>query len=165
MLIVRLRVLPPLSTVCNSLTHDRTMMRLLNVVLLSAVCSLVNSQSKSLCEFDLDDIKSCISMSEEGVTHFILNCLAAHNGSFAESISLSAFTGEGDGMRYDFQCYEGTTLIRTVSANISNLAHHACASCQFNLSDPCVGGELTRPCQAQLIIRVSQTLDWITELD
>ncbi|XP_065898427.1 uncharacterized protein [Dysidea avara] len=41
-------------------------------------------------------------------------------------------------MRYDFQCYEGTTLIRTMSANISNVAHHACSSCQFDLSDPCV---------------------------
>ena len=95
------------------------------------------------CKFDLDDIKSCISTGEEVVTRFVLNCLAVHNGSFAESISLSAFTGEDDGMRYDFQCYEGTTLIRTMSANISNVAHHACSSCQFDLSDPCVNGMLT----------------------
>ena len=114
------------------------------VALLSTVCALVSSQlcNQSFCEFDLDDIKSCISMGEEDVIHFVLNCLAAHNDSFAESISLSAFTGEDDGMRYDFQCYEGTTLIRTVSANISNVAHHACSLCQFDLSDPCVNGKL-----------------------
>jgi len=81
-------------------------------------------------------------MGEEGVTRFVLNCLAACNGSFAESLSLSAFTGDDDGLRYDFQCYEGTTLIRTVSPNISNVAHHACTSCQFNMSDPCEEGEL-----------------------
>ena len=117
------------------------------VALLSTVCAsmcaLVSSQPESqlFCAFDLDDIKSCISMGKEVVTHFILNCLAAHNGSFAESISLSAFTGEDDGVRYDFRC-QGTTLIRTLSANVSNVAHHACTSCQFNLSDPCVNGML-----------------------
>ena len=99
-------------------------------------------QSQSFCEFDLDDIKNCISVGKpEVVTHFVLNCLAAHNDSFAESISLSAFSGEDDGVRYDFQCYKGTTLIRTTSTNISSVAHNACGSCQFDLSDPCVNGE------------------------
>ena len=112
-------------------------MRLI-LLLGSIVCTLVgNSESQSFCEFDLDDIKSCISMGKLEVTHFVLNCLAAHNSSFAESISLSAFTGENDGVRYDFQCYEGTTFIRTTSTNISSVAHHACGSCHFNLSDPC----------------------------
>ena len=124
------------------------------VALLSTVCALVNSQpaakSQLFCVFDLDDIKSCISMGKEAVTHFILNCLTAHNGSFAESISLSAFTGEDDGVRYDFRCYDGTTLIRTLS-NISNVAHHACTSCQFNLSDPCVNGML---CEVKVMHRL-----------
>ena len=116
------------------------------MLLLLAVSSLVNSQTESqtelLCAFDLNDIEQRINESMNGaVTNFILNCLAAHDGAFAESISLSAFTSTMAGMRYDFQCYEGSTLIPVISTRISNAYHHACSSCNFNLTDPCIGGK------------------------
>ena len=110
-------------------------------MLLLAACTLVNGQSESLCEFDLDEMEARINASLGGiVTDFILNCLA-HNGSFAESISLSAFTSEDDGVRYDFQCYEGSTLIPTLG-NVSEVYHHACSMCNGSLPDPCVEGKI-----------------------
>ena len=111
------------------------------LLLLLAVSSLVNSQSEVLCAFDLNDIEQRINESMNGaVTNFILNCLA-HDGAFAQSISLSVFTSEMAGMRYDFQCYEGSTLIPVVSTRVSNAYHHACSSCNFSRTDPCVGGK------------------------
>jgi len=110
------------------------------LLLLLAVFTLVSGQSGSLCEFDLDEIEARINASLGGtVTNFVLNCLA-HNGSFAESISLSAFSNEDDGVRYDFQCYEGSTLIPTMG-DVSEVYHHACSVCDGSLPDPCVGSK------------------------
>jgi len=107
-------------------------------LLLLIVFSLVNSQSQSLCAFDLHDIKLRINESLNGaVTNYVLNCLA-YDGLFsAESISLSAFTSTDEGVRYDFQCYQGSTLIPTLSMNVSNVNHRVCSFCNFSLSDPC----------------------------
>ena len=111
------------------------------LLLLLVACTTVNGQSESLCAFDLDEIETRINASLGGaVTDFVLNCLA-HDGSFAESMSLSAFTGEDDGVRYDFQCYDGSTLIPTTTLNVSDTYHHACSVCEPTLSDPCVGGK------------------------
>jgi len=111
-----------------------------SLFLFVAACVLVNGQSQLLCEFDLNDIETRINASLRGtVTDFVLNCLA-HDGSFAESISLSAFTGEDSGMRYDFQCYDGTILIPTLGS-VSDAFHHACSVCDPSLDDPCVTGK------------------------
>ena len=111
------------------------------LALLLAVFALVNSQSESFCAFDLRDIEVHINESMNGVvTAFLLNCLAQNGSHFAESISLSAFTSVDQGVRYDFQCYEGSTLIPTISMNVSNVYNHACSSCNFSLvDDPCEG--------------------------
>jgi len=108
------------------------------LALLLTMFTLVNSQPESLCAFDLRDIKAQINESLNGaVTDYVLNCLVRHDGLFAESISLSAFTSMDEGLRYDFQCYQGSTLIPTVSMNVSSVYHHACSFCNFSLSDPC----------------------------
>ena len=111
------------------------------LALLLAVFALVNSQSESFCAFDLRDIEVHINESMNGVvTDFFLNCLAQNGSHFAESISLSAFTSVDQGVRYDFQCYEGSTLIPTISMNVSIVYNHACSSCNFSLvDDPCEG--------------------------
>lgn len=118
---------------------------ILRLSILLALGSLVNCQTQQLCRYDLDEIED--SLNKFGnINSFTVNCLT-HNGTYAESISISVFyNNEGSGddninMRYDFQCVGGTTLIRTPSDHVSNESNLACTSCNFTAANPCEASE------------------------
>ena len=97
------------------------------------------SQPQGYCRYELEEIERALNSSGD-VSDFVVNCLA-HNGTYAQCLSISVFRDNvNDSMRYDFQC-GGTILIPTLSEFVSNLSNFACASCDFTMEEPCAGSE------------------------
>ena len=98
------------------------------------------SQPQGYCRYELEEIERTLNSSGD-VSDFVVNCLA-HNGTYAQSLSISVFRDNvNDNMRYDFQCVGGTTLIPTLFEVDSNVSNFACASCDFTMEQPCIGSE------------------------
>ena len=111
-------------------------------LLLLALVSLVDCH---MCRYNLTEIKRSLNKSGD-VDNIFLNCLA-HDGTHAESISLSVSRSGANNsrsdLRYDFRCVDGSTLIPTLSNLFSNvsMANPACTACNFTAADPCVESE------------------------
>ena len=111
-------------------------MNLLGLSVLLTLAGLINCLHQQRCRFELEEIERSLNRSGN-VNNFVLNCLA-HNGSYAESISLSVFhDNPSNDMRYDFQCVAGNTLVPTLSSDVSNTSNPACSSCNFTAAEPC----------------------------
>lgn len=115
----------------------KLMMNLLGLSVLLTLAGLINCLDQQRCRFKLEEIEGSFNRSGN-VDNFVLNCLA-HNGSYAESISLSVFHDDNSSndMRYDFQCVGGNTLVPTISSDVSSTSNPACSSCNFTADNPC----------------------------